>query len=518
MTDWTAPFKLPKLTSEQFRARRDAYIAKYGYTITIPGFEDIIKVPIERPVTIQEQKHWRAKNWDYFSDQRRDEIAYLKKRRKEKFMSMLGSATPDVFRNHASLMTAADDCQDALSTIAVLGVVAAKVLPRSIAPILEGPVGWTMIASEIFNAAMAVQRGPMMGMAGKRAMGQTTELNPFTKTARAKRVARMKRILPTKGDVIQGLQVTDQIFGVGISLGMVMNLPIEIIAGNVRRFAWGKPVTVKYPIPDMGHWYRQTKALARGIGLMWGTHHGLGQEEWVPAKYAEKIITEEPESPGFFKLPPDENELMMRWGGHRGTVETELTSHLIGYNMMNQIERAQTEWDPVTQIGDIGKIEIRAPGPEDLITLEIYEEEGLNPDDFRGWPGVNKEWATLEEIHDATAHVATNNLRNYCIRNKSNFMGMIGAHNAVEGSLVQLGNLEGEDAVDTDYTCICKSLHALMTLGYYLPQDATEEGKTCFVNYLQAYQNRGICPSTPQLIEYAEEHCGMNITTTPPEW
>lgn len=472
MADWTAPFKLPKLTSQQFRDRRDAYVAKYGHSITIPGFEDIIHVPIEKPVTIAEQKDWRAKNWDAFTDQRRDEITYLKKRNKEKFLSMLGSATPDLFRNHASLMTAADDVQDALSTAAVIGVAAAKVLPRSIAPVLEGPVGWMMIGSEAFNAVMATQRGPMMGMAGKRALGQTTELNPFSKKAKLKRIARMKRILPTKGDAIQALQVTDQIFGVGISLGQIMNLPIEIIAGNVRRFAWGRPVIVKYPIPDMGHWYRQTKALARGIGLMWGTHHG--------------------------------------------TDDTELTSHLLGFNMMHQIERAQTEWNPAAEIGDIGKLEIRAPAPTNLITLEIYEEEGINPNDFRGWPGVNKEWATLEEITDAIAPVATANLRNYCIRNKSNFMGMVGAQNAVEGSLVQLGNLEGEDAVDADYTCLCKSLHALQTLGYYLPQDATEEGKTCFVNYLQAYENLGICPSTYQLIEFAKVQCGINITTTPP--
>ena len=37
-----SPFKLPTFTTEQFETSRAKYQAKYGSTINIPGFEDII--------------------------------------------------------------------------------------------------------------------------------------------------------------------------------------------------------------------------------------------------------------------------------------------------------------------------------------------------------------------------------------------------------------------------------------------------------------------------------------------
>ena len=472
MPDWTAPFKLPKLTSEEYRARKAAYVAKYGYSITIPGFEDIIHIPVEKPVTIEEQEHWRKKDYKWFSEERYHEIQYIKRRRKERFLSMLGSATPELFRNHASIMTAMDDTQDALATAAAVGIVAVKTLPRRIAGVLQGPIGWVMMGSEIFNTIMATQRGPMTALAGKRYIGEATELNPFTKKARLKRLKRMKRIMPTKGDVIQALQVTDNIFGWGVSLGQLMNLPIEIIAGNVRRFVWGQAVTVKYPIPDMAHWERTMRVLSRGIGMTWGMH----------------------------------------WG----TDDTYLTATLIGYNIVNQIDRAQSEWDPLDHIHDIGKIEIRAPAPENVITREIYAEEGLNPDDHRGWPGGVREWATLEDIASGGQPIAQDNLRNYCERNRSNFMGMIGSQNAVEGALVHLGNMEGEDAVEADYTAICKICYALQHAGYYFPQYEKVEQWEKLRRWIQVYDDNGNCPSLPDTLNYAKEQCGIEFKLTKP--
>jgi len=470
--DWTAPFKLPKLTSEEYARRKAEYVAKNGYTITIPGFEDIIHIPVAKPVTIEEQEHWRKKDYRWFSEERYHEIKYQKRRRKERFLSMLGSATPELFRNHASIMTAMDDTQDALATAAAIGVVAVKTLPRSIAGVLEGPVGWTMIGSEIFNTVMATQRGPMGSLVSKRAIDSTTELNPFTKKAKLKRLKRMKRLMPTKGDVIQALQVTDGVFGWGISLGQVMNLPIEIVAGNVRRFVYGQPVTVKYPIPDLVHWYKTLKKMARGIGIMWGTYHA--------------------------------------------TDDVELTASLIGYNLINQIDRAQQTRDPLEYIGDISTIEIRAPAPENVLTREVYAEAGLNPEDFRGWPGLDKEWATLEEIASGGQGVALDNLRNYCQRNKSNFMGMVGANNAVEGALVQLGNIEGEDAVEHDYTAFCKITHALQHAGYYWPLYEKVEQWEKLGRWVQAYEDVGDCPTLPDILSYAKNRCGIEFTLTKP--
>ncbi len=46
MPDWTAPFHMPHMITEDFQRKKAEYVAKYGYRYTIPGFDDIFHIPI----------------------------------------------------------------------------------------------------------------------------------------------------------------------------------------------------------------------------------------------------------------------------------------------------------------------------------------------------------------------------------------------------------------------------------------------------------------------------------------
>ena len=106
MADWTAPFHTPTLTDEQFAAAKAAYVAKHGYTITIPGLSDIIKIRTEEPMTKLESYWWNHKQYDKFGPVRLEEVRRQKQKRKERYLAMLASPTPAVAQNSGSIMCA----------------------------------------------------------------------------------------------------------------------------------------------------------------------------------------------------------------------------------------------------------------------------------------------------------------------------------------------------------------------------------------------------------------------------
>lgn len=46
MPDWTAPFHMPRITTEEFLRKKAEYVAKNDYRYTIPEFDDIFHIPI----------------------------------------------------------------------------------------------------------------------------------------------------------------------------------------------------------------------------------------------------------------------------------------------------------------------------------------------------------------------------------------------------------------------------------------------------------------------------------------
>lgn len=467
MPDWTAPFHVPKWSQDEFVKYKAAYVAKHGYRYSIPGFEDIIHLPVEKPITIPEEKMWKAKNWDFFSSERLAELKYIKQRRKERFLDMLASPIPRVLNNRASLLTSIDDTQDALSTLTAIGLIAVKAAPRAISTIISGPVGWLMAATNAVNFMQTTISPERWGIKQKRMTDEVTELNPATKKGRAKLLNKVKDAKLHSGYAVEALQVTDNIFGVGIQLGQLMNLPIAILAGAVRR-AIGQPVTVKYPVPDLPHWARIAGKLPRATTAMW------------TEPFHSDVIAE--------------------------------TSQLVGLNLAAQVTRAFVDdWNPLDQIEEIDKIEIQAPTPTNVLTLEVLNEEDPDWRQTIGWPSTGQQWSTLNDLHDSSAPIINDNFTRYCDRNRHNFHGFIGAINATESTLFNMESVDDEHTIEHDYTAWCKTLHALQLQGYSFPFDITPAQSACYTAWLEAHEGAGSCPTTPEALAYADNHCGFKF-------
>lgn len=473
MPDWTAPFYLPRMTTEKFRKMKAEYVAKHGYQITIPGFEDIIRLPVEKPLTAQEKILWRKRKYDQFSEERLEEIRYIKKRRKEKFLAMLASPSPEIFNNRGALLTALDDTQDAISTLAGIGVVAAKTLPRGLAKFIAGPTSWLMTGANLLNLAVESVSPERWGIKQKRAIDSLTDNNPKTKKLRLKTLDKLKRQRLHHGKLIEAAQVSENVFGAGISLGQLMNLPIEIIAGNIRMMM-GHTVTVKYPIPDLGHWARMAARCSKGLLMSWT----------VPRK--DDVLQD--------------------------------TIELVGMNLAAQVTRlTATQYNILDYADNIDIMQVAAPYPDNPMLIEVMDEEDPRWRETIGWPTIDRPWATFNYLYDSSVDLLNDNFKTYCERNARNWHGFIGAINATDGMFNAVEAVEGRDSVEYSYTAPCKTIHALLNQGYIFPPDISKQNQDKFGDWLLIHEKRGSSPTLPEALSYARNYCGFSFARYTPE-
>lgn len=467
MPDWTASFHTPRMTDAEYEKKKAEYVAKYGYQITIPGFEDIVHLPIEKPMTLEEDRLWKAKKFDLFSPERYEELKYIKKRRKERYLARLGSPTPEFLRTRASWLGSLDDAEDAMSTLACLGMVATRVLPKWAADAVAGPTGWLMVAADILDLATLIIVPEQLPLNRKRAQDKLTESNPASKKARAKRAKKLRDCKLNHGDLIEALQVCDNVFGVGLSLGALMGAPLQIIAGNVR-WITGAPVKVKYPVPDMSHWVRAGKKLASAAWDSMTTPFG--------------------------------------------TDDNQVTRHLVGLNIAAQLEHTHlSDWNPLDGITFPSAVETHAKIPTSTFAREILEEEDPEGLTKIGHPSTGQRWSTYNDLLAAGKDIANDNFKRYCERNRHNFMGFAGAINATESLFYNVEALEGEGSMEYDYTAMCKTTHSLLSQGYRFPAKLTRTQKQAFLTWITEHESIGTCPTTPEVLSYAKEACGFEF-------
>lgn len=467
MPEWLAPFHRPKLTTAQFRKKKAEYVAKYGYRYSIPGFDDVIHIPIKKPITHDEEVLWKNKDFETLGPERTEEIKAEKEKRRQRYLDILGSPNPDWVTNRGSLIGAIDDTQDALSVAAAIGLVAVRYLPKAFSNIIAGPLGWTMTAAQALNMMNEAIAPEMMALSKKRWQDSYTDLNPKAKKAYIKKVKVNRKLGSFKGPIIEALQVTDSIFGFGISLGMVMSLPVTILAGAARR-ALGHPVKVKWPIPTAKEWDRKYLASPTALAAMWGLKHDTDDVEITQLLFLQNSLAQ-------------------------------------GYKAKNQ------EWDPYENIPALDYIQVEAPRPTSLLTIEMIEEvdpEGLNA---IGWPSTGERWSRIRDLTDATQPIIVDNLTRYMERNRHNLMGLVGSMNATESGLLALETFSEDDAVQYDYTAWSKTTHALMGAGYLIPDSAPKAGIAKMGNWLEQHELAGSVPTTPEALGFAKDECGFEF-------
>lgn len=383
MPEWTAPFQLPRFTTQSYSRYKANYIAKHGYTVYLPGLSDLIKIPVENPMTREEEAHWKAKDFGYFSPARLDEIEYMKRTRRERFEHMLSSPTPDIHTNYSSVMTALDNTEDALTTLSVVARVAIKFAPRALSRLLTGPVGWIMTASDCANF-LTYHAGAMLPcMEAKREYERLAHLNPFGTTARLRRLEKLRRTLPSRFEFIEMAQTSKDLFGFGLCLGPIFGLLSDVIYG-IARARMGQPVTWELPRFELHHWERVAAAAARNIPNAIAHLGSLLDHDVLKCSYAYHFATQVLDGP-------------MRM------------------------------WHPLREIIGLEDVEIPAPAPRNPLTREVIEEAGYEVDPAVNWAGSSRPWTTMDELQLHTAPRCQAGFEDYCERKRYDWEGFAAA-------------------------------------------------------------------------------------------
>jgi len=511
MADWTGPFHRPHMPSAQFDKLKEKYIKKHGYTITVPGLEDIFHFGTEKPMTIEEEKNWRARNYGAFTPDRKEEIQYMKNRRKEQFLAMLGSPSPKILNARTSIMTSIDDAQDALSTLGAIGTLAYMAGGAVARKMIGGPLGWVLGAGDALNFVNGVIAPENRMLKNKKVTEAVTghghkssrsglKLKDKMKALKERdwKMRRLKRVQEEakhlkgggwKGKIIEGLQTTDNVYGKGISLGAVMNLPWDIMSGAVRH-SYGAEVHWKWPSIDVGHWGK----VARGAVRNWLAFEG------APEHY----FTEEHHSPV--------TTVKKRWGIADAVGDDIYSQMKIGLFLATQVVHMTADQiDPLDGDQSIGDLEIKAPEPKNILTREVIQEAGDRIEDGVAWPATGEKWNNMRELMEESSQNITDNANAYAERNKHSVKGWAVATHATNAGLYALENLAGTGTVQIEHNPSYRIINGLQWLNFVHEKGITDGQKRIFTEYLQKCDDQNYTPHTKEVIDFAQRHCGFGF-------
>jgi len=462
MPDWTASFTIPKYTSAEFRKLKADYIAKYGYTITFPGLYDIIKIPIEKPMTEQEERDWKAKRWGKFSEARLYELKRYKKKRKDKFLAMLGSPAPEVISNVGSFMTSIDNAQDCLFTIAATGYLAMRFSPPPLAAAIAIPTGAVMTAAGALDIIQSVGKRGLPGITAKREWQKKTGVDPWSKKGRVKYAEHLVKTFPKKAIAVQALQVTGDVFGLGLSLGPLVGLFIDTVAGPVRRI-YGDRVSVKLPIPTYSEFCEAAQHAGRTTFAYF--HPGVQTKD-------EEVLT----------------MMLAHW-----------------YSQLVLFSESQDKPD-WTNYNDLEDLELQMPKPTNILTLEVIEEAGINVDDVCNWPHSSKPWAPLTELVEEYEKPCQNYFNQYMGMHDKDWIGYIFKTLACDAHFYTMATAEGKDQVAYDYTATSKACSILLENRMYLDPDQDPGQVQLLADEIDRWEATDIKPTLRLIKEFCEKN------------
>ena len=392
MADWTAPFHAPKFSDAQFEKVHDAYVKKNGYTITVPALDDIIHINVPAPMTPVEELLWKLRRFNEIPTARLVELRAVKERKRAKYLAMLKSPSPEWVRSAGAILTALDDVQDALSTLACIGAITAALIGGTAAALLAGPVGWLAGTAALLALINPYSRGkgprgkPKTGRSAKRELEKFTDANPFDKKARVRVAKRLKKINLGIPNLIEALQVTDQIFGVGISIGPIMGFAQDMASGFIRQLGGAQVKMEMTPPMYPGHVRKALKCLKTQSVL-----HGV-------------------------------------------TWESDLSddaASMIAANLSLQVaEPYVTQWNPIDQVDGLSSMLLTCPQPTDILSIEIIKESGRELKDVCNWPQNLSPEISFADLQAATAPKAAANLLHFAQENKNDPLACIAGQNA----------------------------------------------------------------------------------------
>jgi hypothetical protein len=232
-------------------------------TITIPGWTDVIRVGPRPVIPDGGYAEYREARRAGRPVQLPGAVVSEIERRMARRDAMRTSTQPGWSRAVGQVMTAIDNVQDFVSTLATIGRLFLWGM-GAVAPVAGGPalrlgarvglrfvpiVGWVVLAGDVLNmfnllgmVAMPVYAllcdGPRNALlAGVpavvlknvlcRQVWTSARLNPFSRAGRAARRLRSLGRLPGVGNLIEVAQTTETLFGIGLSIGGLYGMVME---------------------------------------------------------------------------------------------------------------------------------------------------------------------------------------------------------------------------------------------------------------------------------------------------
>jgi len=535
MADYTAPFHMPKFTDAEFVKKKAEYVEKHGYSITIPQFGDLVHIGLHKPMTETEKGLYYSGRRNEIPRSRQIELGYQKERSRELYQKMLASPIPNVISNITSVLAAVDDTQDAIISLAAIGRIACFFLPRLIVGWLAWPIGLLWFIAAIMGLLIgpsACALNPMqckrymrlkLAMREKTLKGKSRKLGKRVKAAAKYEKARLGaglkgyatsgKFYPSFSEGIQMLQVTDNIWGIGLSIGPIFGAAYDLISGGVR-WAIGQKVSFKNAPSDV-EIYRKITDSKNNYARWTRPTTKMTHSEFSSWK-ATKIAS------GTWGIQSKQDDAVLQatrlhqvgYGIKRRTNWIEETLFYANAEIAGQgLQNVLNYWDPVLNIEGAEHIEIEGYSNPNPLVEEMLREEGVDPEERIGWPSLGKRWAKYSEIQESIAPVAADNIRYFSENCPDEQLKAIAEMSATSCGLQAISHMIGPEWLEIQYHAAMDIAETLLDKGYAFPLTITEKQMIDFATWTQAHEDNNSRPDLREILGYAKNSLGFEFTT-----
>jgi len=537
MADYLAPFHMPDFTDEGFRQKKDAYVKEHGYSITLPTFRDIVHIGLHKPMTTQEKALWYSGRRSEIGKSRQLELGYQKERSRDRYNQLLASPIPNVQQNITSILTAWDDAQDAFISLAAIGRIVCKWLPKLLVRWLAWPIGLLWLISTVMGLLVGPTACALNPMACKRYMRMKLAYRQASLKGKARpwsdkvgKLAKYEKVrmqaglrgfatsggyLPSFSEGIQMLQTTDQIFGIGVSLGPLMGMGMDLASGAVR-WAVGQDVSFKNAPSDIeiykrsadkyntyARWKPPKKKMDRSEFLLW-KEKKIASGTWgIKSKRDDAVY----------------HAMKLHATGYgikrRTNWEEEAAFYALAEMSFQGVGSILDYWDPVVNVEGLEHIEVEGYSEPNPLVEEMLAEEGVDYRERIGWPSVNKRWATYEELQTSLQETASDNIRHVSESCPHAGLKAISETSATACGLQAISLMTGEQNISIQFHAAIDIAETLLDKRYAFPDTITEAQMTEFALWTQAHEDNNSRPNLREILGYAKNSLGFEFVTVP---
>ncbi|GAH32762.1 unnamed protein product, partial [marine sediment metagenome] len=368
-------------------------------------------------------------------------------------------------------MTLLDDINDAMGTLSVVFRSIAHLLPKAAAKAFMGPAGWALTIADIVNVAMTIMNAPLTYITAKADLAKSMSTNPFTKEAKVKRAKRLKKLKPSKGEIIEALQVTQNMFGIGLCLGPILGAFIEAFTGPYRVLQ-GKKVTVKWPIPFLS----------------------LTEEEALKAIDAAFLLST---------------------GGQELSPEDHTKIYLVAEMATQVLYPLFQEYHPLDMIDGLENIILPAKKPKDPLTKLLFDEEGLHWPSNTGHLHTGRQYVSAGELMDVGDGRIDRSFQEYIQGQKHTLLGQLGMQSVNNFTENMLSLIEGEDQVVIDLHPVLKACYKILDNRFTIPDTTTDQQRQCFGEIIMHPPPKGLDPPFDMIRNSICPACGIKLIRRP---